>query len=173
MSLRRASFVILVGLLVVLGLGGTAAAQYPPFEGAAWVDKSIVESGGTVEFRGGPFVYGSEVVIRDNGVFVGTVLAEESGSSLSGFFFIRLTLTCAGTHVLTGTGMGTDGDPEDPTPTGPRTVSAIVTVVGDACGLPRTGSDSILPYVGTGATLVVLGTGLVVVTRPRRRSRAI
>jgi LPXTG-motif cell wall-anchored protein len=159
MSLRRATIVALFGLLALVGLGGAASAQpYPPSEGTGVVSKTTVESGGTVEFCGDGFAPDSEVIIEDNGTEVGTVVTDENGE-----FCVTLTLTGAGTHVLTATGVGAGG--ED------RVVTATVTVVA-AGGLPRTGSDTILPAIGIGLGLVTLGTGLVYTVR-RQRSRGL
>jgi LPXTG-motif cell wall-anchored protein len=155
MSLRRATVVALMGLLAILGLAGTASAQYPPSTGTGTVSRSTVESGGTVEFCGDGFEPGSEVIIEDNGTEVGTATADGDGE-----FCITLTLTGAGTHLLTGTGTGAAGEV--------RVVSATVTVVA-AGGLPRTGSDTILPAVGIGVLLAALGTVLVLAVRRRRQ----
>jgi LPXTG-motif cell wall-anchored protein len=159
MSLRRATIVALFGLLALVGLGGTASAQpYPPSEGEGSVSRTTVEPGGTVEFCGDGFAPDTEVVIRDNGEVVETVTTDENGE-----FCVTLTLEEVGTHVLTGTGIGAEGEV--------RTVTATVTVVA-AGGLPATGSNTILPAIGVGLGLVTLGTFLLYAVR-RQRARGL
>jgi LPXTG-motif cell wall-anchored protein len=156
MSLRRATTVALFALLALVGLGTAASAQpYPPSEGQGTVSRSRVEPGGTVEFCGDGFAPGAEIIISDNGEQVGTVTANDDGE-----FCVTLTLEEVGTHVLTGTGVGAEGEA--------RTVTATVVVA--AAGLPATGSNTILPAIGVGLGLVTLGTFLIYAVR-RQRAR--
>jgi LPXTG-motif cell wall-anchored protein len=158
MTLRRATMVALVALLALFGLGGTASAQYTDTEGNGTVSSGTVSSGGSVTFCGDGFAPNSEVDIAVDGEVIGTVTTDADGE-----FCTTVTLTGAGSHTITGVGVGANG--------GTRTVTAVVTVV--AGGLPRTGSDSILPAIGLGLALVALGTGLVYGVRRQRALSAI
>jgi LPXTG-motif cell wall-anchored protein len=159
MSLRRATIVALFGLLSLVGLGSSAWAQpYPPSTGEGTVSRTTVEPGGSVEFCGDEFAPETEVEIADNGEVVGTTTTDEGGE-----FCATVTLEEVGTHVLTGTGTGADGEV--------RVVTATVTVVA-AGGLPATGSNTILPAIGVGLGLVTLGTFLIYAVR-RQRARGL
>jgi LPXTG-motif cell wall-anchored protein len=156
MTLRRATMVALVALLALFGLGGTASAQdpYQPTTGAGTVSSGTVSAGGTVTFCGAGFAPNTDVDIAVGDTVIDTVETDADGE-----FCIEITLTGAGTVVLTGTGVGANGEV--------RVVTAVVTVVA-AGGLPRTGSDSILPAIALGLGLVALGTGLVYGVRRQR-----
>ena len=142
--------------------------------GSGQVSQGTVGPGGTVEFCGDGFAPGSTVTVADEGVVIATGTADGSGA-----LCVTVTLTGAGTHVLTMTGLTEAGNP--------RTVTAAVRVLAATAAAPvrsssgsgsgsgnlaRTGAEGTATQVWAGIGLLGLGGGLVALTVSRRRTPA-
>jgi LPXTG-motif cell wall-anchored protein len=178
-----------VGTIVLtLFLGGmvatTAAAQYPPTVGAGRVSRSELKKCQCTQFSGDGFAPGSSVSVVDvrpdgSEHVVATVTADAKGEFRHKVCFDQASQE--GTHTLVARGTDSAG--------GAHEDRAVVVVKGTVCygrddevhgtrfergsgGLPRTGSDVVLPALLLGLTLVVAGSGIVYTVRRRRAGLA-
>lgn len=161
--LRRLAALIAVAAAALFVSAGTASAAYTPTTSTGTVSSATVALGGTVNFCGGGFAANSAVDIAVDDAAVGSTTADASGN-----FCFSVTISSAGTHVLSATGVNADG--------GTNVVTATVLgVSGAAAGggavLPRTGSD-LGTQLWIGAGLLALGAGLVALSVARRRETA-
>ena len=165
--------------VTALSLAVPASAQtYPPTsppgnsgntpagtvaQGVPFRDGTVVRPGqrGTASFPAGSFTPGSEVTGTFGGTAVGTAIVGKDGSVNFPFTIPDTATFGAGTLVLSGVSNGASTR---------RTVGLTVAGAagGGALGLPRTGTDAVVPMAASGIALVVVGAGVVVVARRRR-----
>ena len=133
-------------------------------QGVPFRDGTVVRPGqrGTASFPAGSFTPGSEVTGTFGGTAVGTAIVGKDGSVNFPFTIPDTATFGAGTLVLSGVSNGASTR---------RTVGLTVAGAagGGALGLPRTGTDAVVPMAASGIALVVVGAGVVVVARRRRR----
>lgn len=182
MNRRIAALSGLVLAFGALGAGPALAAEYPPGGNQVVAPATPIVPGTPIPFSAQVFLPGSPVSfdISDSLGAIGPirgaslVVSADSGNCESGSTCVRdadesgvatadITFTEEGSHTITASGTGADGEP--------LSVSATVDVGGEGAGGPGedladTGSD-IITYVIVGAALVVVG-GLVVVAVRRR-----
>ena len=167
MRVRHLLAAFAVGLLAMMALPGTAAADSYPPTGirvvAGVVTPARVVDGGSVTFSGGGFAPGALVRLSIDGVSRGTLQASPSGA-----FVTRFVLRGVGPKVLAASGLQSDGRLQVVSATA-TVVSAVVTAaVTTGGGLPFTGAAHIVAALLGGLLLVVLGAATLMVARTRR-----
>ena len=132
-------------------------------QGVPFRDGTVVRPGqrGTVAFPAGSFTPGSEVTGTFGGTAVGTAIVGKDGSVNFPFTIPRSAGAGEVTVLISGVSNGASTQ---------RTLTLTVAgaAAGGALGLPRTGSDAVVPMAASGIALVVVGAGVVVVARRRR-----
>jgi LPXTG-motif cell wall-anchored protein len=188
-KLRHVVSTVVLTLLLGSVFASAASAQYPPTVGAGRVSRSQLMQCQCTLFTGGGFQPGSAVTIVDqypDGTehVVATVVADKKGDFKRKVCFDQNAPQ--GQHTLIARGVDANG--------GAHEDRATVTVKGSICfrrgdevhgdrfqredppggagGLPRTGTDLILPGLLVGTALVVAGSGVVYVVRRRRHAPA-
>lgn len=166
MRLKKLLVAAVGAVAMLVALPAAAHAQYPPSEGTATVDASVVTPGGTVGISGDGFAASAAITISLDEQPLTTTTASPAGT-----FSARVTIpagTSAGTHVLSARGRAADGVSE-------RVVSATITVSPTAgtappgAPLPRTGSSNSLLLAQAGLASLLVGAALVLAVRARRR----
>jgi LPXTG-motif cell wall-anchored protein len=155
----RRAVVVLTMILGVLAVPTIAGAQYQPGQPGLVLIPSTVVVGGAVTANGFGCRPGQTVVLTIDGTTVATTIArDDSTGSFEATFTAPLT---PGNYTVVAT-------------CGLTIVSSILTVIAQptttvATVLPRTGSDSTLPFARFGLVLIVAG-GLVVLAVRRTRA---
>ncbi len=192
---------LMVGLLLVLGMGGTASA-YSVQDQVATVSSSTVAPGGSVTFQAGGFRPGSPATItatRTDGQAAGSVDVVAFGGLGAGLVAVQartitltvtadssgvvrtpVTLGAAGSWTITAAGTGADGQPLSVSTSVLVSVDAPAASTGGAAAagsgtsgsaLARTGVDGVAATAWVGFGVLVLGGLLLAVASGRGRSR--
>lgn len=124
----------IIGLLLVLGLGGTASAtpRYPGTDPSITVSAGTVAPGQDFTVRAGGFRAGSTVTVTATPASGSGETATGTADS-NGFATVSLDLARAGAYAIVASGVGPDGEPVS--------VSSSVTVSGGASGSGSSGSS--------------------------------
>jgi LPXTG-motif cell wall-anchored protein len=163
---------VLAGALVALAAVPAAADQYPPDDNALTVSDASPCPGDAVTITAKAYSGSGAVTVTLDQTILGTPTPTADGTAT-----LDATLpegTSHGSHTITSTGMGLDGEQLSLSSTievvscdaAPTTTVA----TGGSGSLPTTGSNGTLTLLRIGLALAALGGVLLAVATKRRRS---